>query len=189
MELRLDAEHRYWLGAERLPGVTDILHDVGIVDYSMIAEEPLEAARHRGHLIHLATELDDRGVLDESVAADVMPYVEGWRKFRRDWSFTPTNREEKCHHPIHYFAGTLDAEDDRLLVDIKHGKPQTWVRWQLAAYMSMRPKVKRRVCVHLTGDGNYRPYPFEVATYRTDLDVFLAALTVYRARRMEKNLR
>ncbi len=187
MELILtrDENHVYRLGDEVLPSITQILHDVGIADYSMVSTEQREAAKAKGRLVHLQTELDDRGLLDESIAD--MGYVDGWREFREKWGFTPVAREVMAYHPVFFYAGTPDAVSLDEVVEIKTGKPQSWVKYQLAA-QAMLCNVRKRVCVELPGNGTYRAYQFRPADLRRDFDVFLAALTVYRTRREDKNL-
>lgn len=181
----MDDQHVYRLGAEVLPSITQILQDVGIVDYSFIPADQREAAMALGRSVHLQTQLDDKGVLDESLAD--MGYVDGWREFREKWGFTPLHREEPLYHPQYFYAGTPDAWNVEEVVEIKTGKPQTWVRYQLAAQAAMC-NVRQRVCVELPGNGTYRAYQFRAAEYRRDFDVFLSALTVYRVRREVKNL-
>jgi hypothetical protein len=183
--LTRDESHVYRLGAEVLPSITQVLQDVGIVDYGFLAPEERDAAMAKGRLIHLQTELDDRGALDESLAD--MGYVDGWRAFRRDYEFTPAHREKMVYHPVFFYAGTPDAVNADTVVEIKTGVPQSWVKYQLAA-QAMLCNVRRRVCVELPGNGRYRAYDFKAADLRRDFDVFLSALTVYRVRREDKNL-
>ncbi len=185
MELTRDENHVYRLGAEVLPSITQVLRDVGIVDYSFLAPDQREAALAKGRLIHLQTELDDKGLLDESLAD--MGYVDGWRAFREDHGFTPIHRERMLYHPQYFYAGQPDAEDAKSVVEIKTGKPESWVRYQLAAQAAMT-KAVQRVCVELPGNGTYRMYEFRAADQRRDFGVFTAALVVYRARREDKKL-
>lgn len=183
--LTRDENHVYRLGDEALPSITQILQDVGIVDYSVVSPEQREAAMAKGRLIHLQTELDDRGLLDESIAD--MGSVDGWRAFRRDYEFVPVHREQMFYHPVFFYAGTPDAVSLDAVVEIKTGKPQSWVKYQLAA-QAMLCNVRKRYCVVLPGNGTYKVYQFRAADLRRDFDVFLAAVTVYRTRREDKNL-
>lgn len=185
MGLTRDENHIYRLNGEVLPSITQILSDVGVVDYGAVPQDQREAAMAKGRLIHLQTELDDRGVLDESIAD--MGYVDGWREFREAWGFKPIHRERMLYHPQYLYAGQPDAEDSQTVVEIKTGKPQSWVKYQLAAQAALC-NVRQRVCVELPGNGTYRAYQFRATDYRRDLDVFLSALTVYRVRREVKTL-
>lgn len=185
MGLTRDENHIYRLNGEVLPSITQILQDVGVADYSMVPQEQREAAKAKGRLIHLQTELDDRRLLDESIAD--MGYVDGWRGFRRDYEFVPVHIEQMFYHPVFFYAGTPDAVSVDTVAEKKTGKPQSWVRYQLAA-QAMLCNVRKRVCVELPGNGTYRAYQFRPADLRRDFDVFLALLTAYRTRREDKNL-
>lgn len=185
MGLTRDDSHIYRLNGEVLPSITQVLKDVGIVDYSFLPDDQREAALAKGRLIHLQTELDDRGLLDESIAD--MGYVDGWREFREKWGFTPVAREVMAYHPVFLYAGTPDVVSLDEVIEIKTGKPQSWVKYQLAAQAKLC-NVSKRVCVELPGNGTYRAHQFRVADLRRDFDVFLSALTVYRVRREDKKL-
>lgn len=76
---RFDADaHAYYLGSERIPGVTAVLGQV--VDFSFVRDEVLDRKRAIGSALHSAIELDRMGVLDEdSVDPAVRPYLDGWR--------------------------------------------------------------------------------------------------------------
>lgn len=185
MGLTRDENHIYRLNGEVLPSITQVLSDVGIVDYNAIPQDQREAAMAKGRLIHLQTELDDKGLLDESIAD--MGYIDGWRAFREAWGFVPVHREQMLYHPVFLYAGTPDAVSEDEVVEIKTGTPQSWVRYQLAAQAALC-KVTKRVAVALPGNGTYRAYQFRAADFRRDFDVFLSALTVYRVRREVKTL-
>lgn len=185
MGLTRDDNHIYRLNGEVLPSITQVLQDVGIVDYSFLPTDQREAALAKGRLIHLQTELDDRGLLDESIAD--MGFVDGWRAFRHDYEFVPVHIEQMFYHPVFFYAGTPDVVSVDTVVERKTGKPQSWVKYQLAA-QAMLCNVRKRICVELPGNGTYRAYQFRPADLRRDFDVFLAGLTVYRARREDKNL-
>ena len=185
MGLTRDENHIYRLNGEVLPSITQVLQDVGIIDYSFLAPDQREAALANGRLIHLQTELDDKGLLDESIAD--MGFIDGWRAFRREWEFTPTIREKMLYHPQYFYAGTPDAANAEMVVEVKTGKAQSWVRFQLAAQAALC-NVRIRVCVELPGNGTFRATRFTAADYRRDFDVYLSALTVYRVRREVKTL-
>lgn len=108
--LRFDpVEHRYWFGNIELPSVTTAL-DECITDLSMVDPDVLERARVLGDYVHKATALDDQGILDvDTLDPALVPYVEGWRKFRRDMRYTPILTEERVHSLKYGYAGTLDS--------------------------------------------------------------------------------
>ena len=141
--------HEYTLDGKVLPSVTTVLQDVGIIDYSRIPRETRESALHRGRCVHVATQYDDeryfgicRQPLDEaSIDPEHMPYVQTWRRFRREKKFRADLIEHRAWHPQYRYAGTLDRtgffEDHpafRVCLDIKSGTAEPWVQIQTASY-------------------------------------------------------
>lgn len=189
-----DAEtHTYSLDGHPIPNVTSILEDVGIIDYSMLGDRR-EEYLHRGRAVHLITQYDDEGNLDESsVAPKYAGYLEAWRTFRRDCAFTPDPGGIEVQHycPKYRYAGTLDrigrrAADraTRILLDIKTGHAEWWVRLQTAAYAGFHqdPRTFLRLVVELHDDGTYREEAFPGSTWHQDFSLFLAALAVRNAK-------
>jgi hypothetical protein len=121
--------HEYYWNGVRVPSVTEILDDVGIVDYSSIPFGVREMALQRGSDVHTATHYDDENDLEfdeelwlaneigyereyqrtgRGVAPTRAGYVAAWRKFRRETGFTPDLIEHKGYNEAYRFAGTLD---------------------------------------------------------------------------------
>lgn len=164
--LRFDAErHEYWLGDQRIPGVTEILG--GLTDLDGIQQATLDRAARRGQAAHRATELFDAGTLDyDTLAPALAPYLEAWRRFRDDTEFVPEHIELRVFHPALRYAGTLDRigvmRDDRWLIDIKTTTnvypavgPQTAAYAEAARAQGTDPG-KRRGVVRLQKDGHYK---------------------------------
>jgi hypothetical protein len=178
-----DATHTYWLGSERIPGVTTILKPLN--DFSRIDPAVLAAAAARGTAAHLATELDDEGDLDEaSVHETVRPYLDAWRLFKRDTGAVVISSEQRVFHSFHKYAGTLDRvlsiDGDKYLIDLKTSvqiSPATGP--QTSAYLAALgdATVIRRGVVQLKADGSYK---FVKLGDPNDLAVFLSCLTVHR---------
>jgi len=174
-----------------IPGVTQVLEDVGIVDYGYLPELTRDAALKRGAAVHLATAFNDQGRLDENtVNARYLPFLDAWRKFRRDTGFAPHAIERTVYHAQFRFAGTLDREgtmgDGReALIDIKCGTAQEWVRLQTAAYLGClpNPRTRTRLCVELSGSGRYRIIEFRNTDWAEDFNAFLSCLSVWRMKR------
>jgi hypothetical protein len=156
--------------------------------FDAVPADTLEYKRQVGEAVHLATALDDRGQLDDETVADVVrPYLEAWRRYRREKSFTPTLIEQTVWHPQIGYAGTLDRMGTigrvRWLVDIKTGSesdadlagPQTAAYLEAARAMGHAEAqgIVDRGTVHLREDGAYRLVPH---TNRRDWNAFLAAL-------------
>jgi len=180
--LRLDEQHRYWLGDRRLPGVTEVLESVGLIDYSVVPQAIRDQALERGTYVHEATALDDQDRLSErSLDPVLVPYVAAWRLFRKDSGFTPEVIEEMAYHETLLYAGTPDRigtmGKQRVIIDIKSGGLPPWVMIQLAAYKAIVDHTLLRYAVVLKKDGRYSlhgPY-----TDASDLSVFLGALSVH----------
>ncbi len=90
--LRFDEQrHEYWLGNERIPGVSEVLA-LGGFDPGLERIDPavLTLAGERGTYAHLACEYFDRGCLDwDTLDPQLVPYVRAWAKFREVEDFTP----------------------------------------------------------------------------------------------------
>jgi hypothetical protein len=196
-ELQFDElNHEYRIDGRPLPSVTQVLEDVGIIDYSKIPNETREQALERGRVVHLCTQFDDefsrdgQQLADEQIADSVRGYVEAWRRFRRETGFTPDLIEYRSYHATHLYAGTLDrtgvfrAERTRFVVDLKTGTAAPWTRIQTAAYSAFftTPRLFPRLAVELHKDGTYS-VPFgewHGREWQEHFNLFLSALNCYR---------
>lgn len=176
-----DATHTYRVGQMVLPSVTQVLAEAGLwTPVAAAFGADMEYARQLGTAVHEATQMDDEGDLDEeTVAADVLPYLDAWRKFRTDMQPEVLAVEKRVWHPQYRYAGTIDrilkVNDYPTVVDIKTGAPHPATAVQTAAYRECLATPHRRASVHLTKEGTYK---IEFYPSRTDFGVFLAALTV-----------
>lgn len=181
------AQHRYTLGGEHLPSVTQVLDDV-LDLYRGVDRAILEAAQVRGTHVHLACELDDRGVLDESaLAEEYRPYLKAWRRFRFDSGFEIQAIEERVYHAALGYAGTLDRRGlyrgRTTILDIKSNAAPASVGAQTAAYdrarasMTGSHKPALRLCVELRADGMFRMHRL---TDSGDWPLFLSCLNVHK---------
>jgi len=178
-----EAAHTYSVNGQRKPSVTQILKP--LVDFSMINPDVLEAKSALGRRVHLATELDDDGSLDESsVGDDVAPYLAGWRQFKEDTGALVLMSEQRVYHPGSNYCGTLDrvlafAGND-WLIDIKSSTVvHKAVGPQTAAYLeALAPgRPMRRGVVQLRPDGTYRLRELESPR---DWVTFQACNLIYR---------
>jgi hypothetical protein len=188
--LRFDeAAHRYTLGGRELPSVTTLIEAAGLVDLFGSAED-LAFWRDRGTAVHIGTELIDRDELDESTVADeVRPYLDAWRRFRRESGFTPEHIEMRLHHPVLRYAGTIDRigtlRKHPALIDIKTGAQRRATGVQLAAYAELAAangicdKRIRRYGCYLQPDGTYQLVPY---TDTRDIIAFVSALQLWKWR-------
>jgi hypothetical protein len=183
-----DERHVYRWNGDIVPGVTSVLDRLS--NFEFVSAADLERARKLGSAVHTATELDDRGDLDEATVSPVVePYLAAYRKFRAEVAPKWERIEERVFHPLHGYAGTLDRVGDvlrkRALLDIKSGVPNPVVRLQTAAYLEAwccnrtdSPSHYSRFALYLRADGTYSLR--EVVNGRNDFRVFLSALNLYQ---------
>lgn len=154
-----DAEtHRYTYRGLPLVSVTQSLRLAGL------STDPrwfTPGSAERGTAVHLATQYDDEGTLDETTLDPVIvPYVEAWRKFKAEMGFKALNIERRLAR-IGYpsFAGTIDRvcriNGGNWILDIKSGAETKTDPLQLAGYSILIPGCKS-ANVYLTDDGKYR---------------------------------
>lgn len=183
--------HIYRADGVIVPSVTQVLSDVGIIDYSMIPAEDRERYLQRGKDVHVATHYDDEGDLDEAAFDEnLRGYLEAWRKFRAETGFVPALIEYRGFHSIYRYAGTLDRTGSwkgqaKILLDLKSGDLPWWTTTQLAAYAAFfdSPGSFRRVGVELHDDGTYRVQEFRCKDFLADFQVFQAALAIFNEKR------
>lgn len=189
--LEFDATtHTYRVGDEELVSVTQALKSAGIIDYSMIPQDVLQAASVRGTRAHQAIHYFLDGDLDEStLAPEYRGYLDAAKRFLDETAFTPMRVECRDYHRAHRYAGTFDLDGtlgngDLARVDWKTGLIVEGHAFQLAAYSFLcpNPRVARRLAVKLNSDGTYRVHEFPSPqypgnTFSHDIGVFLSALT------------
>ena len=180
---------RLKMNNDNLPRVTDIIREAGLSDFSKVRASILIPAQEFGSAAHKACELDDLGILDiDTLSAPLLPYLEAWRKFRKDFnfSFVKDEIERQLVSTKWNFKGTPDriARADNLLVDIKTSTViYPSVAIQCAAYAILAEengmKIKKRFCVQLKESG-YSITPYSDISDKT---IFLSALNIYNWRK------
>ena len=131
------------------PSVTTILKAEGFINTAYYDDW----SRDRGSMIHLATAYDDAGELDEeNLDPVIFPYLEAWRKFRKESGFVPEQIEPPMMSTAYKYAGTPDRIGDL-------------------------PGRIKRAAVELHDDGTYRLYPY---TDRQDAGLWLSILACHR---------
>jgi hypothetical protein len=174
--------HRYTVDGVALPSVTEVLAPLN--PFRFIPAHVLRAARDLGTAVHLACELDDRGVLDEETLAPALQgYLAAWRCFRREHNTHWLLIEAPVFNPQMGYAGTVDrygfVDGDKTVVDLKSSASlYPSVGPQLAAYAKAIPQASpctKRMAVLLKPTGHY-----EARTYTSGMDwaVFASLLTV-----------
>lgn len=188
MALTFDADiHAYHLNGVRLPSVTQVLFEAGLVDTAWYTDE----ARLRGTYVHAALALDHEGELDDDTLDPALaPYVTAWREYKRDAAIQVLSYEQPVCDPERGYAGTYDVivtdatVMPPLLIDVKSGEPEPWAELQTAAYAravkATDLPVLRRAALWLRDDGTYRLIRH---TDRNDERLFLACLEIVQWKR------
>lgn len=178
-----EALHEYRLGGVRVPSVTQLL--APLCSFEGIPTSVLEAKRDLGQRVHFACQLDDEDDLEESsVGDDVLGYLEGYRRFRRETGATVVLNEQRVADHVMRFAGTLDRvlqiAGVKWLVDLKTciATPIA-VGPQTSAYLRALadPSVTHRAALRLRPDGTYRFDPLNGAD---DWTTFMACVALHR---------
>jgi hypothetical protein len=150
MSLLLDeTTHRYTLDGRPLDGLTSTIAEAGLIGQWGDAWY-LE----RGTAIHLATELWDKGILDEdTVDPRITGYLESWKRFRKDQGYNPTGIEVMAHEPTLLVATKIDRLPGPL--DLKSGGPEPWHILQVGFQWACLPREDRQnpMDVYLDEDG------------------------------------
>ena len=159
--LRLDEEHRYFVGEQRVPGFTEILRALGIGENHYWTE----AGRDLGSALHLWTIFLARG---EEPEADPDPRIAGrvaaFRKFLAESAFKLVGGEEPQFDSVLRFCCTPDLYGYlgafAVVVDVKAGAQASWHKLQTGAQKialsSNGFKVQKRYSLYLRDDGSYR---------------------------------
>lgn len=102
-----EAEHRYTLDGQPVPGVTRALKLIS--EYRDIDPAVLEASAARGRMVHRVIELDCLGDLDVPSLDDMLvPYYQAWREFLALSGFRVALSESKLACRRYRFAGQPD---------------------------------------------------------------------------------
>lgn len=188
MDFRFDpASHRYHLDAKELIGLTRALKLGGVAEgYEYVNEGVLELARERGKAVHKATELHDRGRLDESsVHPAVAPYLAAWRSFlalkrvqvidierpifSKKWGFACTPDRTVF---VNGKLGVLEIKASDYMSDAYALQTEGQ---RIAAAEFYKTNFSSRFVVRLRSDGTYRLEQFRNLTDRIN---FLRCLSI-----------
>lgn len=178
-----EATHTYRFLGQVVPGVTQLLRP--LVDFSRIRPEVLAAKADLGRRVHEACHyLDEDDLDEESVDADVEPYLQAYKRFLAESSAEILHAELMVFDPMLMYAGRIDRvlrlNGERWLVDLKtsiatpaSAGPQT------AAYLRAMgdTTITRRAALRLRSDGTYR---LDSLTNPNDMATFMACLSIHR---------
>lgn len=176
-------DHTYRLDGKLVPSVTQVL--APLIDYSAVPQDILEAARDFGQAVHLACDLDRRGILDvHTLDAALLPYVEAEARFMRESGFVVIASEHRMISRAMRLAGTLDLagmlRGSEVIIDRKvtADVPPT-VGPQTAAYEELYRESRggmrrKRYCLRLMPN-KYQLVPL---TDSSDYMIFRSALNL-----------
>ncbi len=201
-EITLDEKHVYRVAMgdklKEVPSVTTIMKDVGYYPWVFKEKDDVNeidfpdeeiTPAERGTAVHKITEDLDRGIEVEPIAKELVPYIEAYRKFKRDNKITITQIEEIVFCKQFWYAGALDRvmkiKNVIAIVDIKTGTQLKVTGIQLAAYKYAWEKMGgqknlNRFALHLKENATYKLVPYRS---REDLPDFLAAVRVFNRKR------
>lgn len=188
IDFEFDAEtHIYHVSERYVMATSDVLAFNGLSDYGAIPKAVLEHAGWRGTELHKAIELYEKDVLDrDSVPQEVLPYLDGYFRFKDDYDFQPTDMEFQCvyEHDESLIGCTIDLRGSmkgrRWVLDAKtsaknYGKAerQTHLRWRLqlqsyaeatqfdeAFWRGASPEPLGKGVIHVNKDGGYKFWDF-----------------------------
>jgi len=175
--------HTYTLNGRRMPSVSEILRDAGLVDGRWWTDE----GRTRGQYVAQLTHYYDDGDLDfESLTPELKGYLDSWRAFRNMTKCEILSAEEVVVNEALGYAGTLDRRirwnHREKLIDIKLGSSQPFHRVQTALYAMTFPRRMDRGNVILgPKPGKFKWIPHED---KTDFQVAQSAAVVVAFRRL-----
>jgi hypothetical protein len=190
-----DENHIYRVDEIIVPGVSEILGNVGISDFSAVPEAILDRAINWGHAVHSTTELWDRQTLNlNKLDPQLIPALELWKDFLKkyDLKLYPEWIEKLSFNKKWRYGFTPDRvaqyKGYNILIDIKTGIVTKATKVQTAAYrMGIEEEgitIKERWVVYIGKDkikiDNLDKDTSEYARHKT---VFMNALNIYNFKR------
>ncbi len=173
------------------PSVTQILQEVGLIEFSAVPKEVLERASNFGTAIHRTTELSDKNILDySSVSNPIIPYLKAWQAFLETYQIENLAIEKQFYCAKYDYCGTIDrivyskTLKRKVLIDIKTTVSiSSTVNLQTAGYAIGigKPNIIRMV-VQLK-ENSFRVVLCDSAT---DTAYFLSALNIWKWKKLHK---
>jgi hypothetical protein len=199
-KLTFDQEkHEYFYEGKKVPGVTRLLQDYGLIDFTGVPKERLEFKSALGTAVHYAISLHNQDDLDEdSMSEEIKPYFLAYKKFCEVHKYEATHTELRLYSKKWRFAGTMDSQG---LFNYKGKEVESIIDWkcvykgypsaniQTAAYELLfnenfpEVKSKKRFNLILKPTANYE---IVECADPGDRNIFLACLTLHHWK--ERNL-
>jgi hypothetical protein len=144
--LTRDDKHRYFWFGKRVPGASEILSGLGMIDYGGVPGVSLEKARDFGTEVHWVCELHDKGKLgkyDEAIAG----HLHGWKNFIEDFQVVHTAIEVMYFCQKWHFAMQLDRSSTL----VKGGRKWSGVV-DIKATVGIKPAVEIQTALYKIGE-------------------------------------
>jgi hypothetical protein len=169
--------HTYTLNGEKVPGITQIIADMGLIDTAWFTDY----SRERGIFVHRIIQWHLSGELDEdTVDESLIGYLNAWKRFELDAGFVPTAIEAPLASELYRFAGTPDyigrLNGCEAVIDAKSGMISPATGLQLAAQEILAGRPLKRFALQVMDTGKYKLTPY---TSRSDRGIFLAAVSLW----------
>lgn len=169
--------HTFKINGVPVPSVTQALKAANIIDDRFYTDE----ARERGIAVHAACHYLDEECLDwETVAPEIVPYVEAYQRFKDESGFVPALIEEPVFNAQYFYGGILDRtgllNGQAVLLDLKSGDPEPWANLQTAGYWGCLAQKHARYTLRLYPEGKYKLS--NVHADPNDFRVFLSAVSI-----------
>lgn len=168
--------HEYRLGERKLPSVTRLLKDAGLIDERWSSD----AAMKRGSYVHQMIEFHDEGDLNEqSLDPTLLPYLNAWVQFKKESKCEILSIEERVFNRAYLYAGTLDrrvmVNGKEWVLDVKTGTKMDHHSIQICLYAMCFERPLLRGGIYLKDNGSYKLEPFDDSS---DIQVAKAAITL-----------
>ena len=184
-----EATHKYYYNDIEVAGVSSVLKAANLSNIGFIPRNILERSSRFGNAVHLATELYDKGELDEDTLDPALAsYVTAWAKFLSDSGYKVEHIEAKVYSKKYNYMGTLDRVlvngAKRAICDLKSGLIYPYMAIQTSSYqeafnegLKAKDHAGERLVVQLKDDGTYS-LPKKEFYSKNDFAVFKACLTI-----------
>jgi len=189
-EVRFDSDlHKYWIDGIEAPGTSAVLRAAGILDGATMDLIP-DKYRQRGLYVHEFTEALDLGQIAEDTPVpldSIKPYIDAWRRFKREARPTILAVEELVCDRLRRFATRVDRRvilnGSEGTINLKTGGKYPHYPIQVALESMCYRVGMRRWCVYLSKEGAYR---LEEHTDPRDFRVAESAIRTYYAKMMKE---
>lgn len=171
-----ETEHEYYWNDKRVPGVTEVLHEFGLVPMFNNSTNAVQ----KGEGVHKAIKLLEKDDL-EYCPEWVKPYLEQWNRFKQEYYKQGDLVDVKSGGMYPYYKAQLAAY--KILIEENKAKlgceEALFSRiWNFAGtpdyFSTIKGKIKRQYILLLTPD-DYRPVPVDEKIHEV---VFKSMLTV-----------